>query len=459
VLLYLRQDADRVEKADGALFEIVRLLAEYGADISQKNTFGQTALHLLALAHPGRSAEEAAHVILGSPGGDDDSFVNAVDAWGNTAIHYAATRNDHGLLELFLSHGLDLDLRDTDGNQAIHLAARWGYGDACRVLIDRGCSVDVRNWAALTPFGVARFHLQHEIVHILQTHFSKKGGEKVEENFLDSRAAAAQITTIARNFFYGYVPNSVVAAAYFHEHTRERKTIEDMRVQVRCCVAVQKFFRAGRARMALRQKRREHENAVAIQKTALRWYGIPTRNSIYLYFVGILTYAMRSRMNEGSSAVDIAARQPPLWSSRRRNDRAKLSRSICLATPGCGGAGRGGGWPWPVKWRGGDTSVGGQQGRYARWRACRTPLTSEISAFGRRHGLTLGRQCGRSVFTRSMSSVVAQRAGARDGRNEREGSATSASTCTASQGGPSGGARCPLSKVHPQSRNLLRILF
>ena len=66
-------------------------------------------------------------------------------------------------------------------------------------------------------------------------------------------------------------------------------------------------------------------------------------HSIFLYFVGILTYTVQLRMNKGSTAADIAARKPPTWLSRRQNERAVPSCSIFLATPGCGGAGQGGG--------------------------------------------------------------------------------------------------------------------
>ena len=67
------------------------------------------------------------------------------------------------LLE-FLDHGLDIDVRDTDGNTLLMLAAYHGHGETVRELIGRGANVDLRNERDQSPVAGALFKGEDEVV-------------------------------------------------------------------------------------------------------------------------------------------------------------------------------------------------------------------------------------------------------------------------------------------------------
>ena len=107
--------------------------------------------------------------------------MNAVDAWGSTAVHYAATQNDHGstLIGETLTETRRFILRLV--------------GDTVTPV----ASLSIKD--AQSTYGTGRL--------------SHHSGWRADDS---------------QYFFYGYVPDSVVAVAYSHEHAREKETIEAM---------------------------------------------------------------------------------------------------------------------------------------------------------------------------------------------------------------------------------------
>ncbi|CAM3509804.1 ankyrin repeat domain-containing protein [Occultella aeris] len=71
------------------------------------------------------------------------------------------------LLEFF-DHGLDVDVRDADGNTALMLAAYHGHEGAVAALIERGADVDLRNNRDQSPVAGALFKGEDEIVAALR---------------------------------------------------------------------------------------------------------------------------------------------------------------------------------------------------------------------------------------------------------------------------------------------------
>lgn len=49
------------------------------------------------------------------------------------------------LLRLLIQAGYDLDVQDHDGWTPLHAAAHWGVKEACSVLAEALCDMDVRN--------------------------------------------------------------------------------------------------------------------------------------------------------------------------------------------------------------------------------------------------------------------------------------------------------------------------
>jgi ankyrin repeat protein len=171
--------------------EAVRCLARMGANVDAKDKEGYAPIHRAALNN---RVDLVAHLVnLGSD-------VNQRDAKGKTALHIAATmpqvaavsvdrmtkvdtRNsalrfsyffsgteapprrpsnasqssgydDCCMIEALVRSGADIELRDKDGNTALHLATREGFMANVRLLLDQGAKLNVRNKQGLTPLGV-----------------------------------------------------------------------------------------------------------------------------------------------------------------------------------------------------------------------------------------------------------------------------------------------------------------
>lgn len=60
-------------------------------------------------------------------------------------LHLAAGRGDEELVRLFALAGIDLDLRDDNGQTALHWAVGGGEVEAARLLLEHGIDPDARN--------------------------------------------------------------------------------------------------------------------------------------------------------------------------------------------------------------------------------------------------------------------------------------------------------------------------
>jgi ankyrin repeat protein len=86
----------------------------------------------------------------------NNADVNKCD--GRAPIHAAVSDHPHspGRLELLVSHGVDLDVRTSEGNTALHLATMMELGSAVRTLLDSGADVNAVNRLGQSALHVAR---------------------------------------------------------------------------------------------------------------------------------------------------------------------------------------------------------------------------------------------------------------------------------------------------------------
>ena len=83
-----------------------KCLLDFGAFINQKNSIGQTALHIYC-------------------------------------ISYSNKDKDRDLLKLLLKHGADVNLRDANGRTALHYACEWQKIDAVELLLEEGAKTKI----------------------------------------------------------------------------------------------------------------------------------------------------------------------------------------------------------------------------------------------------------------------------------------------------------------------------
>ncbi len=139
-------------------FELMRILVDAGADPNGAFTRpaydgrGPVSMTPLQAAVVNRQTE-AVRAILEMGTSPDETY-----GYTNTPIVFVAiNQGDKSIVELFLDHGLDLDIVDPDlGETALHLAARHKIPDIAYMLVERGADVNARSLKGETPFDYAR---------------------------------------------------------------------------------------------------------------------------------------------------------------------------------------------------------------------------------------------------------------------------------------------------------------
>jgi ankyrin repeat protein len=167
--------------------DMMRLLCQYGAKVT---------LPIAAMIGDMREAKG-----LIASGVD----VNAIDAFGQTALSWAAAAGNTNVVKLLLDNGATVNFRDQDGWTPLIWAARNAHVEALRLLLDkggdtnavtqngwtalmwaasnsqpemvklvadRGTHVNHSNWAGVTARDIA--HKNPEIVAILDSHGARK---------------------------------------------------------------------------------------------------------------------------------------------------------------------------------------------------------------------------------------------------------------------------------------------
>ncbi|KAM4569728.1 protein phosphatase 1 regulatory subunit 12A isoform 7-T7 [Odontesthes bonariensis] len=74
---------------------------------------------------------------------------------GGTALHVAAAKGYVEVLKLLIQAGYDVNVKDYDGWTPLHAASHWGKEEACRILVENLCDMDLINKMGQTAFDVA----------------------------------------------------------------------------------------------------------------------------------------------------------------------------------------------------------------------------------------------------------------------------------------------------------------
>ena len=81
---------------------------------------------------------------------EDNSDVNAVDKYKESALHYAAKLGHVGVAKVLLQNRVDVNAVNHNDETALHLAAYSGYHDVAKVLIQNGADVNAVDYTKST---------------------------------------------------------------------------------------------------------------------------------------------------------------------------------------------------------------------------------------------------------------------------------------------------------------------
>jgi len=122
---------------------LVQLLLNKGANLSDTDKMGTTALHWTAL----EGHESVTRLLL-----DREADVSATDERGWTALHFATSEGHEPVTRLLLDREADVSATDEEESTALHFAASEGHEHVTRLLLDREANVSAKNgkgWTAL----------------------------------------------------------------------------------------------------------------------------------------------------------------------------------------------------------------------------------------------------------------------------------------------------------------------
>ena len=128
----------------------IRALIEHGADVGATDEAGQTPLHRV---HSARTARMLLDAGADPDAQDNEGCTPAKRMPRGSQVH--ATLRGASTLRSALSGEGDLDATDADGNTALHWAAAFGYVDVIAALLERGAEIDATNGWGQTPLLMA----------------------------------------------------------------------------------------------------------------------------------------------------------------------------------------------------------------------------------------------------------------------------------------------------------------
>ncbi|XP_021915295.1 protein phosphatase 1 regulatory subunit 12A isoform X3 [Zootermopsis nevadensis] len=74
---------------------------------------------------------------------------------GATALHVAAAKGYIKVMSVLLQGGANVNSQDFDGWTPLHAAAHWGQKEACEMLVEEFCDMDMKNYVGQTAYDVA----------------------------------------------------------------------------------------------------------------------------------------------------------------------------------------------------------------------------------------------------------------------------------------------------------------
>ncbi|VDM56258.1 unnamed protein product [Angiostrongylus costaricensis] len=142
-------------------WEIVDLLLDHGAKISETDSAGATALHLALSNGSKTEAHDKTVQTLIRRGSD----LTVTDAHGRVCLHLAAYYGDRNLTSLV--GATCIDIQDSLGRTPLMLAASQGQVEAVNQLVKNGAYIDCIDSDGRTAFQLAAIHGHLQVVDML----------------------------------------------------------------------------------------------------------------------------------------------------------------------------------------------------------------------------------------------------------------------------------------------------
>jgi len=137
----------------------VELLLANKADVSVKDRFGLTPLHIAALS----GHKDVVELLLASK-----ADVSAKDSFGQTPLFAAAFNGHKDVVELLLANNADVNAKDNDDITPLHQAAYEGHKDVAELLLANKAEVNAMDNRGRTPLDMAASNSRNDVMELLR---------------------------------------------------------------------------------------------------------------------------------------------------------------------------------------------------------------------------------------------------------------------------------------------------
>ncbi|XP_013199739.2 26S proteasome non-ATPase regulatory subunit 10 [Amyelois transitella] len=145
--------------ASAGRYEVVRLLIGRGANVNHKTNRGQSSLHYAC----SKGHIEVVKILL-----DAGANVNESDVLGATPLHRAAAQGRNNIVELLLeTSDVNVDLCDSTGSTALHLACEEDREATACMLVKSGSNMHIKNKEEKTPLDLCSLKLRKMLSELL----------------------------------------------------------------------------------------------------------------------------------------------------------------------------------------------------------------------------------------------------------------------------------------------------
>jgi len=163
---------------------IAEILIKRGANISARDSAGETPLHLaLAMYGACEDRHQPALAVADFPIGNG-ADLNSVDNNKDTALHQTLSNNRcfTDTVRLFLTKGAEINVKNKDGITPLHLACQCFGTENAEMVLNKGASIEARDNEGRTPLHYAASEGNGEIIGFLlfngaNVHVTDNGGE------------------------------------------------------------------------------------------------------------------------------------------------------------------------------------------------------------------------------------------------------------------------------------------
>uniref|UniRef100_A0A1B0DGC2 Uncharacterized protein n=1 Tax=Phlebotomus papatasi TaxID=29031 RepID=A0A1B0DGC2_PHLPP len=144
----------------GGRLDVMKILVDNGADISDKNWNGHSSLQYAC----SKGFKDIVEYLL-----DKGADVNVRDDRNDTCLHRLASTGRTDIMEMLIKspQRIDLDGQNAEGDTPLHLACQEKNLDCVALLVESGASVHILNKAKKSPLDYCSLQLRREILEKL----------------------------------------------------------------------------------------------------------------------------------------------------------------------------------------------------------------------------------------------------------------------------------------------------